>query len=85
MASVIPAAFHPFAIISFAAVDVKWLYNSISQLAWSGLSFESNSFTFIFSAFFPVSSCFMISELYHLVNFFFIKTLKPLLIAKSNG
>ena len=33
MASVIPAGFHPFATISFSAFDVKWLYNSISQLA----------------------------------------------------
>ena len=33
MASVILAAFHPFAIISFPAVDVKWLYNSISLIA----------------------------------------------------
>ena len=69
-------------VISFSAVEIKWLYNSISQLVWIGLSFESN---FISSAFFPVSNCFIASKLYHSANFFFMKALALLLIVKCKS
>ena len=85
MASVIPAALHPFVIIYFPAVNVKWLYDSISQLAWSGLIFENNSLTFISFVFFPLSSCFITFKLYYLENFFFRKALAFLFTVKSSG
>ena len=80
-----PAAFHPFKIISAPISNVMWLKNSRSHFACKGLSVVGRNWMLTSSIFFPSDSSFSVCLEYHSESYFLRKVLQCLLTIRSNS